>query len=131
MRVDLKRLKELVQQGPADVIIGKNGLSEGVLREIDRRLKEKGVIKVKALKSALAVTGLDRRELARRVAEAVRARLLDVRGRTFVLYRHEDYVRVVEGGKGGEGSADNRAASAQPRGRRKRWSQRLKYPQTY
>ena len=124
----MKRLKELVQQGPADVIIGKNGLSEGVLREIDRRLKEKGVIKVKALKSAIAVTGLDRRELARRVAEAVGARLLDVRGRTFVLYRHEDYVKALE--ERSRGSADNRVASTASRGR-KRWSQRLKYLQTY
>ncbi len=131
MRVDLKRLKELVQQGPADVIIGKNGLSDGVLREIDRRLKEKGVIKVKALRSAIAVTGLDRRELARRVAEAVGARLLDVRGRTFVLYRHEDYLRALGASGGGEGSADNRVGAGATAGRRKRWSQRLKYPQTY
>ncbi|OWJ53988.1 YhbY family RNA-binding protein [Pyrodictium delaneyi] len=84
---NLSRLKEIVQQGPADVIIGKNGLSEGVLKEIDRRLKEKGVVKVKALRTAVKVTGLDRRELARRVAEKLGARLLDVRGRTFVLYR--------------------------------------------
>ncbi len=127
MRVNLKRLKEVVQQGPADVIIGKNGLSEGVLREIDRRLKEKGVIKVKALKSAIAVTGLDRRELARRVAEAVGARLLDVRGRTFVLYRHEDYVRA----QGGEGSVDNRGSRGAASGRSRRWSQRLRSQRTY
>ena len=84
---NLKRLKEIVQQRRADVIIGKNGLSEGVLREIDRHLKDKGVVKVKALRSALKAAGLDRKELASRVASVLGAVLLDVRGRTFVLYR--------------------------------------------
>jgi RNA-binding protein len=87
VRGRLARLKEIVQQGPADVIIGKNGLTDGVLKEIDRRLKEKGVVKVKALKSAIKVTGLDRKTLAKVVAEKLNALLLDVRGRTFVLYR--------------------------------------------
>ncbi len=126
--VNLKRLKELVQQGPADVIIGKNGLSEGVLREIDRRLKEKGVVKVKALRTAIIATGLDRRELARRVAEAVGARLLDVRGRTFVLYRHEDYVKA----RSGSGANNRVEGGAGSRERvEKRWSRRLRYPRTY
>ncbi|HIC99386.1 MAG TPA: hypothetical protein EYP08_07100, partial [Pyrodictiaceae archaeon] len=40
---------------PADVQIGKKGIYEGVLKEIDRRLKEKGVVKVRILKSALNV----------------------------------------------------------------------------
>ena len=84
---NLRKLKEIVQQRRADVIIGKNGLSEGVLREIDRHLEDKGVVKVKALRSALKATGLDRKELASRVASALGATLLDVRGRTFVLYR--------------------------------------------
>ncbi|MET1128138.1 MAG: YhbY family RNA-binding protein [Thermoproteota archaeon] len=93
----LLRLKEVVQQGPADVIIGKRGLPESVLKEIDRRLKEKGVVKVKALKSALKVTGLDRRTLAQTVAKRLNATLLDVRGRTFVLYRPEKEARGKEG----------------------------------
>ncbi|AEM37962.1 protein of unknown function UPF0044 [Pyrolobus fumarii 1A] len=129
MRVDLKRLKEIVQQGPADVIIGKNGLSEGVIREIDRRLKEKGVIKVKALRSAIAVTGLDRKTLARRVAELVNARLLDVRGRTFVLFRYEDYVRAHGGGETPNSGYKARGVSGGERAGR-RWSQRLRYPRT-
>ena len=87
MAPNLKRLKEIVQQRRADVIIGKNGLSDGVLKEIDRRLEDKEVVKVKALRSALKVTGLERRGLAAKVASILGARLLDVRGRTFVLYR--------------------------------------------
>ncbi len=112
------------------MIIGKNGLSEGVLREIDRRLKEKGVVKVKALRSAIAATGLDRRELARRVAEAVGARLLDVRGRTFVLYRHEDYVRAASGAGASSNSNKGRGGGL-PAGGARRWSQRLRSQRIY
>ena len=89
--VDLRRLKELVQQGRADVIIGKRGVNEGVISEIKRRLKEKGVIKVRVLKSAIKVTGMDRKTLAKYVANKVGAMLLDVRGRTFVLFSPQYY----------------------------------------
>lgn len=122
--LSLRRLKELVQQGPADVIIGKRGLWPGVIEEIKRRLKEKGVVKVRALKSALKVTGLDRRELAIMVAERVGAHLLDVRGRTFVLYLPVEQRKT--------GRARNNNPAREVRGKRGReWSQRLRFQQTY
>jgi len=71
----------------ADVIIGKKGVTEAVLLEIKARLEKKRVIKVKVLKKALEKEGMDRRELAKRVAEAVNAKLMGVRGRTFILYK--------------------------------------------
>ncbi|ABM81413.1 YhbY family RNA-binding protein [Hyperthermus butylicus] len=120
MRSRLARLKEIVQQGPADVIIGKKGLTEAVLKEIDRRLKEKGIVKVKALKSAIKVTGLDRRELAKTVAERLNARLLDVRGRTFVLYRPEPQTRKSRS----SGGADKKASASVGSAGRRRWLQR-------
>jgi len=74
--------------GSPDVIIGKRGVTEEVLREIDRRLDLQEVVKVKMLKTAIeAEGGADRRRLARMVAERLGARLMGVRGRTFVLYR--------------------------------------------
>ena len=125
MNPELKRLKEIVQQGPADVIIGKRGLWPGVIEEIKRRLKEKGVIKVRALKSALKVTGLDRRELAREVARRVGAVLLDVRGRTFVLY-----LPGKERGEAGSARVNKSGAPGRSRGRGGEWSQRLRSLQT-
>ncbi len=74
--------------GSPDVIIGKKGVTEEVLREIDRRLELQEVVKVKMLKTAIvAEEGADRRGLARLIAERLGARLMGVRGRTFVLYR--------------------------------------------
>ncbi len=83
-------LKERVKRAHherADVIIGKKGVTEEVLKEIDRRLELKEVVKVKMLRTAVMKEGADRREIARKVAEALGAKLMGVRGRTFVLYR--------------------------------------------
>ncbi|MET1101564.1 MAG: YhbY family RNA-binding protein [Pyrodictiaceae archaeon] len=73
--------------GRADVIIGKSGISNGVINEIKRRLKEQGIVKVKVLKSGIKASGLDRKSLAREVATRVNAKLVDIRGRTFILVK--------------------------------------------
>ncbi len=73
-----------------DVRIGKKGVSKEVLEEIENRLKREGVVKVRILKSALEATGLDRRGLARTVAEKLHAELVEVRGRTFILVKGFD-----------------------------------------
>lgn len=73
--------------GPADVQIGKQGLTEGVINEIKARLEKKEIVKVRILKSALTATGLSRREIAEKVSHAVGATLVDLRGRTFILYK--------------------------------------------
>ena len=75
---------ELSQTRPT-VHIGKKGVTEEVVREIKRQLKERGFVKVKIEKSVIRILELDRREVAKEVAERVGAELLEVRGRTFVL----------------------------------------------
>ncbi len=127
MTQNLKKLKEIVQQKRADVIIGKNGLTDGVLREIDRHLEDKGVVKVKALRSALKVTGLNRRELAERVASVLGAELLDVRGRTFVLYRSRARGETEPLGQ----RYKARGQGSKISGEKKQWLRRLRFQQTY
>ncbi|WP_243637278.1 YhbY family RNA-binding protein [Aeropyrum pernix] len=83
MRTRVRR----AHHGRADVIIGKAGVTREVLREIDARLEKKEVVKVKMLKTALKREEGGRRELARRVAGSLGARLMGVRGYTFILYR--------------------------------------------
>lgn len=85
----MERLKERVKRahhGQADVLIGKKGITSEVLEEIDRRLEKKEVVKVKMLRTAVG-PGKERREAAREVAERLGARLMGVRGRSFILYR--------------------------------------------
>ncbi len=86
MRESLKEAKKRAHHGPADVIIGKKGITREVLAEIDKRLDIEEIVKVKMLRTAVG-PGRERREAARYVASQLGARLLGVRGRTFVLYR--------------------------------------------
>ena len=89
MEKKLKELKKYSQQRKPDVRIGKAGISEGILREIDRRLKEQGIVKVKILKAAFDVEKKNRFQIAKEVAEKLGALLVEVRGKTFTIYRRE------------------------------------------
>ncbi len=81
-----ERVKRAHHSSP-DVIVGKKGVTREVLREIDARLRKKEVVKVKLLRSSVETEGRDRRDIAKDIARAVNAKLMGVRGRTFVLYR--------------------------------------------
>ncbi|MCE4604646.1 MAG: YhbY family RNA-binding protein [Aeropyrum sp.] len=87
MSDSVREAKARAHHGPPDVIIGKSGVTEAVLREIDRRLEQKGVVKVKMLRTAVRPGSKERKLVAAMVAERLGARLLGVRGRTFVLHR--------------------------------------------
>jgi RNA-binding protein len=66
----------------ADVRIGKAGLHEGIIKEIERRLKEHRAVKIKLLRSARdKVTDKDIIELAKKLDAIV----ADIRGYTYVL----------------------------------------------
>ncbi|RLG74060.1 MAG: hypothetical protein DRO08_00560 [Thermoprotei archaeon] len=89
MSKKLKELKKYCQQRKPDVRIGKAGISEGILKEIDRRLEEQGIVKVKILKAAFNVEKKDRFQIAKEVAEKLGAVLVEVRGKTFTVYREK------------------------------------------
>ncbi|MEB3861708.1 MAG: YhbY family RNA-binding protein [Desulfurococcales archaeon] len=72
-----------------DVIIGKNGLTPGVIEEIKRRLDKEEIVKVKMLRTSLEAEDMDRRRMAETIARATGARLMGVRGRTLILYKEK------------------------------------------
>ncbi len=82
------RVRDLHQTRPT-VYIGKNGVTPSVLAEIKRQLNDKGYVKVKIQKNLIRYQEADRREVARWVAERIGAKLLEVRGRTFILLKEE------------------------------------------
>jgi len=65
--------------------IGKNGVTETLIDELNKQIKANRLVKVKVLKSA--EEGKDLKTIADELAEATRSTLIDVRGRTVVLYR--------------------------------------------
>ena len=65
--------------------IGKNGVTETLIEELNKQIKANRLVKVKVLKSA--EEGKDLNIIADELAKATRSTLIDVRGRTVVLYR--------------------------------------------
>jgi len=87
-----KSLEEEIRKriaGKVDVQLGKKGITENFIREVKTRLEKHGVVKIRILKSYRHVSGMDRAEIARVVAERVGAKLVEVRGYTFILARAE------------------------------------------
>lgn len=73
--------------GKVDVQLGKNGITEGFIREVKNRLEKHGVVKIRILKSFRRISGMDRKDIARIVAEKTGAQILEVRGYTFTLVK--------------------------------------------
>ncbi len=72
-----------VQQGPIHAQIGKNGLTDGVVAQLQDLVKKLGMIKVSVLK-ALAEEKTPS-EVALEAEKLTRCFLVEVRGRTFIL----------------------------------------------
>ncbi len=65
--------------------VGKNGVTDSLIEEINRQIKDNKLIKVKVLKSALEAASRD--EIARLLAEKTGAELVEVKGNTVVLFK--------------------------------------------
>ncbi len=91
-----KNLKEEIKKrvaGKTDLQLGKKGITDAFIREVKNRLEKQGVVKIKILKSFRKTTELDRREIARLVADKTGAKLVEVRGYTFILMKRRDKVK--------------------------------------
>ncbi len=66
--------------------VGKGGLSDALLKQADDALEARELFKGKVLETA----PVSARELAEEIAAAVRAEVVQVLGRTFVLYRAKE-----------------------------------------
>jgi len=85
---------------PPRAWIGKRGLDEAVIGEINTQLEKDGILKVEIRKGALISTELDRRQLAEKVAELTDSELIEVRGKRFILFKPregwEKYLRKLQ-----------------------------------
>ena len=84
-------LRGLAQTTDTTVYIGKYGLTENVVREIDIGLEHRELVKVKLQKGA----ELDPKEVAGQMAEKLGAEFVQAIGSKFVLYREsKDYKQI-------------------------------------
>jgi RNA-binding protein len=81
----LYQLKSEANQISPILNIGKNGVTDTLIEELNKQIKANRLVKVRVLKSA--EEGKDVKAIADEIAEATRSTLIEVRGRTVVLYR--------------------------------------------
>lgn len=65
--------------------VGKGQVSQGVIKEIEKQLEKREIVKVKILKSALQEAKAD--EIALAISRQTEAELVEVVGHTFILYK--------------------------------------------
>ncbi len=86
--MDKKRIMELKGMAAhmeSSTHVGKNGVTDSLVEEINRQLKDNKLVKVKVLKSALE--SMPRDEIAKVLAEKTGSELIEVRGNTVVLFK--------------------------------------------
>jgi len=81
----MKELKRRSAEKEPTVWIGKSGVTNALLGQIKRQLDANEMIKVKVHKTSLEDAEVA--ELAGKTAEETTSEIVDVRGRTFTLYK--------------------------------------------
>lgn len=84
-------LKALANEIDASVYIGKEGLTDNILKSIDEYLDAHELIKVNILEGAW----LDPKETANEAAGILKAEFVQAIGRKFVLYRENHKERKI------------------------------------
>ncbi len=76
------------QKLAVSVTVGKNGITDATIEELQRHLKKNKLVKVRLLRSATEGGDADQEAAqATRLAEATNSMLIDRRGHTAVFYR--------------------------------------------
>lgn len=78
-------VKRMLREESPAIRIGKGGISEEVIMEIERQLKKNRMVKIKILKTGLTEDSPKR--AATEVASRTKSSIVEVRGHTFMLYR--------------------------------------------
>ena len=81
----MKELKKKAHGLNHILTIGKSGLTEPVIKEVKKKLKQKKLIKIKFLKSALDKK--DKKELFKELAEKTNSKIIHKVGFVVVLYK--------------------------------------------
>jgi putative YhbY family RNA-binding protein len=84
----LRRLQTRSRDSEATIWIGKQGLTDHLLKQVASQLKTRELVKMKVQKSALKET--ETTELAQKVAASTDSTLVDVLGHTFTVYKRKE-----------------------------------------
>ena len=90
----LRRLQSKSRRSDATIWIGKQGLSDDLIKQVAGQLKARELVKLKVHKSALS--GTETRAHAEKVAALTSSTLVEVIGHTFTLYKRREPVASQE-----------------------------------
>ncbi|RKD32485.1 ribosome assembly RNA-binding protein YhbY [Thermohalobacter berrensis] len=85
-------LKSLAHNIDPILQIGKNGISENLVKQIDDALEAREIIKVKILNNSF----LDTKETANKLAKLTKSEFVQSIGNKFVLYRESKDKKKIE-----------------------------------
>jgi len=80
-----RRVKKRLSAEKPTIWVGKTGVSQELLKEVDKQLDKNEMVKIKILKSVLESSKT--KEVAAQIAEQTQSSLVEVRGNTFMLYK--------------------------------------------
>jgi RNA-binding protein len=80
-----RRVKQRLSGEKPTIWVGKGGVSQELLKEVNKQLDKNEMVKIKVLKAALE--NGKTREIASEIAGETRSSLVEVRGNTFMLYK--------------------------------------------
>ena len=80
-----KRIKEQARALNPQVWVGKNGLTEQVIGQINKSLKKRKIVKIKFLKSFLEKN--NKKQAAEKLAKFTESEVVDATGFVVVLYK--------------------------------------------
>jgi RNA-binding protein len=83
--MDEKKLKAQAKALKPVVRIGKQGMTDTQVEEIQKNLKTQGLVKIKLLKSALDV--MPKKEFAQAIVAKTKSRLIDHTGFVITVYK--------------------------------------------
>ena len=78
-------VKRQLTNAQPTILIGKNGATPELIKEIEKQLQKETMVKVKLLKTALAEG--ETKHIATKIAQQTEAALVEVRGHTFMMYK--------------------------------------------
>ena len=78
----MKEIINKIRLEPPKVRIGKNGITEGIIREVQNVLKKDKAVKIKCLKVIPTDVA---RNIGKNLAELTNSKVVDVRGKTIIL----------------------------------------------
>ena len=80
-----RRIKRKLSGERPTIWIGKGGVSQELLKEIEKQLEKKEMVKIRILQSALGDD--EAKQIASTIATQIDASLVEVRGHTAMLYK--------------------------------------------